>query len=255
MRRYLTCFLLTGSLFASAQKQDCTPHRGSTEVCDSIRKLCYADAYAILNSQVQNESDELYDSLFLSKIRILKYTEALIAFYNGLPDSLADFRMYLHMGTVLHPDSFYNVTVTVYQSAVDYKPTTAFTSGVRKLDGLTARAGMKYYSRKTINDSTFELVYKTPPLVNVYCLTRKIHEINKRFIVGSVFGHFGHNLLDVQDAGRSLYIIVTENYACMPPEWPCEFIRRTFECTMSGYFDYNQFERGVYPWPNLPEER
>lgn len=255
MRFNITCLLFFCTLIASGQNQDCAPHRGSPKVCDSIYRLCYDDAYAILNVQVQNESDELYDSLFLSKVRIQKYTEALVCMYNGIEDSLADFRSYLHMGTVLHPDSTYNVSIIISQSAIDYKPSSAFTSGVRKLDELTSIAGMTFVTRKTINDSTFELNYATPPLVNVYCLTRRIHSINPKFVVGSVFGHFGHNFIDIYDDGKSMHVQLTENFACMPPEWPCEFIRRTFECKPGGYFRYEKFERGVYPWPNLPEDR
>jgi hypothetical protein len=255
MRRYLTLILLFCSLYAFAQKQDCSPHRGSPKVCDSIYRLCYDDAYAILNVHVQNESDEGYDSLFLSATRIKKYTGALICMYNGLEDSLADFRSYLHMGTVLRPDSTFNVSITLPQSAVNYKPSSTQTSGVRELDELIAKAGMKWGSRKTVNDSTFELNYTTPALVNVYCLTRRIHAISKKFVVGSAFSHFGHSLIDIYDDGQLMHVRLTENYACMPPEWPCEYIRRTFECRPGGYFRYEKFERGVYPWPDLPEDR
>lgn len=255
MRRYLISLLLACSLFASAQKQDCTPHRGSPKVCDSIYRLCYDDAYAILNVQVQNENDELYDSLFLSKVRIQKYTEVLVCMYNGLEDSLADFRMYLHMGTVLHPDSNYRVTVIVPNEARKPLVTAGLNTGIRELDEITEAAGMNLETIRKVNDSVTEINYRTPPLVNVYCLTRKIFSINKKFRVASTFGHFGHNFIDIYDDGKSLHVQLTENYACMPPEWPCEFIRRTFECKPGGYFRYEKFERGVYPWPNLPEDR
>jgi hypothetical protein len=73
-------------------KNNCIPHPGTTEICDSIRQLYHNDAICIALTECQDYKKSIPQSLVISDSVIDFYTKILCGFYNNVPDSLHDLR-------------------------------------------------------------------------------------------------------------------------------------------------------------------
>lgn len=244
-------------LFALAQKQDCTPRPGTTRVCDSLRNIYRADAYYLTMIAVSRTTSQWYDSLYYPNELIWNFTNAMCALYNDLPDSLADFRSYHYYypnlthipEAYLHPDSAAIVTVNLPLRAIDTSGKDITQSGNARVDSLMIATGLTFISKKTIPWFHVELKYRFPPRVNRNCILNRLRRIDPLITI-TPLPLYNLYLPIVITEGPDMYeISLVETGACMPPELPCPYIRRTFIYQQEWNIRYVKFERGIVPWP------
>lgn len=260
---YLSCVKRIAVLFALvpivalAQKQDCTPHPGTTKVCDSIRNIYHADAYYLAMIAVSRPTSQWHDSLYYPEELIWNFTNAMCALYNDLPDSLADFRSYHYYypnlthipEAYLHPDSSAIVTINLPLRAIDTLNKDLTQSGNARLDSLMIACGTTFISRKIIPGVYVELKYRFPPRLNRSYIQNRLLKVDP-IIVMRPSPYYDLYLPIIITEGPDTYeISLVETGPCMPPELPCHFIRRTFIYQQEWNVRYLKFERGIVPWP------
>lgn len=253
----MTRLLLAALLFPillSAQKPDCKPHRGTTTVCDSVYQLCRKSAYQVALVDISKPTSPWYDSLYCPEELIARYTTALCAFYNDLHDTLADFRMYLQYHSQLHPDSAFTTTVEIPHQAMDSVFDRRSASGCVRIDSLMKAWGFEIVSFMTLHSLTRSVIYRNKNRVNRAFVERRLQAIHPRIEMSGVYHTHFQNLMELSVEGNRVEIITMELSACMPPEIPCTYIRRTFVHEEKRLLRHAKFERGTLPWPRLPGE-
>lgn len=253
---YSVLFLiLIATSESSAQKQNCKPHPGTAIVCDSIYKLCRIDAYYMTMISVSKPTSRWYDSIRYPEELMLNYTNAMCALHNDLVDTLADFRTYHYENwadyNTFHPDSTFTLTIDVPREAMDTIERDVWGSGNQRIDSLMNAAGLLFVRGDLLAGLDIRITYKCPPKVNRAFIERKLRRIHPEITMTPVYKYCPYRHAIEGDEGPDQYAItLMETRECMPPESPCQYIRRTFVYQAEWSMRYTKFERGVVPWPS-----
>lgn len=237
-----------------AQHNSCTPQFRSRVVCDSVRELCRSNAQVMALQSISEPASPWHDSLLCPRELTDRYTEALIAFYNDLPDTLADFRWYLQMHKTEHPDSGFTAILDIPHEALDTLRDRTPGCGSARIDSLMDACGFEFVSVMTLHSLDRSAEYRTKQQVNRAYVARKLRAINTAISMSGVYYSGVGNYMQMKDLQNRIEITVSEFSKCMPPELPCAFIRRTFVFRAAYPLMQTSFERGVLPWP-FPEDR
>lgn len=93
---------------------------------------------------VSDPQSKWYDSLYFPESIVDDFTQALVAWYNDLPDTLADLRWYLHSNKTENPENSGNLMVTLAYRSLDTITDRTTGSGSRRVDSLMLALGFRF---------------------------------------------------------------------------------------------------------------
>lgn len=254
MKKFLLLLaILPAELFA--QQQDCSWKPGTDIVCDSIAKRCSETAYVMTQRACGMKTSMFYDSLYCSEGYLIEFNFALRSFYNDLIDTLADFRTYLGWYGGMNKDSDTIITISVSYAGHIHDSNGTIGPIKPQIDSLCRSWNFRFLG-KTENGSYSILKYSCPKMINRSYVHRHLVKYDTMVMVSGYYRPSPYDMIQVTVddlSGDLITIVVCETSACMPPELPCEFIRRTFYAQREWSCRYVNFERGVIPWPAVQE--
>lgn len=225
-------------------------------MCDSIAKRCSETAYMMTQRACAMKTSMYYDSLYCGEGYLSEFNFALRTFYNDLVDTLADFRSYLGLYRGMTKESDTIITLIVSHIGLQDKSAGSLQSGNKSIDSLCAVWNFKFIANRNPSATQCIVQYRCPKMINRSYVYRKLKKSDP-YIQVSGYAHptpYDMIQVTVDDlSGDLITISVCETYECMPPEMPCTYIRRTFYAQREWSCRYVKFERGIIPWPAVPE--
>jgi hypothetical protein len=238
--------LETGFSFIKVKPlESCATHSGSCTTCDSIRKLFHDDVIVLVAKEVLDSTSPYYDSLFLPEKLISEYENAMIAFYNGVPDSLTmGKKAYVHVDPQAIPD-YYAVQIIVKKP--EYKKWLKSFPGVgnKSIDSLFAKTHLTNSIVPVIGNTYAAFNYKSNHLLNAPAINRALSKIKNTtaslskansFFYSPGMNFYRSPMLSVKQIAEGFEIGLAIDGKGMPPELPMTYTIETFlvrqDCTV-----------------------
>jgi len=254
----LTLILTLFATFLRSQSTPCPTGKGGSKFCDSINEMCRVDAYYLTMMAVSKPTSQWYDSIRYPQELLFNFAEGMRALYNGLADTLADFRTYHYqyhpLSSPWHPDS--TALVEIYlplYADPDFKD--AGWERNDRVDSLLTAVGMEFVRRDAYASLATGLTYKCPPMVNRAWVERQLKKIYPEITLSPVYKYSPWtHIIEMSEGPDSYEVTLQETSKCLPPELPCSYFRRTFTYQQEWPLRYTKFEQGTIPWPAIRED-